>query len=117
VGDFRLHAVFIMTTVVNMRVIKGKPCPAYDQRVDRGTPFGNPYDHKRLGITRAESVALYKTYFLERVSRDAKFKEKVLTLKNLVLGCWCVPLTCHATVIAEYLNNYVPVSQETSIQS
>ncbi len=94
-----------MTTVVNMRRKKGQPPPVYDRRVDRGTIFGNPYDHNKLGITRAACVAKYAEYFYDRIARDENFRNQVLTLKDKVLGCWCLPLECHATVIADYLNN------------
>lgn len=98
-----------MTTVINMRRKKGQPPPVYDKRVDRGTIFGNPFDHQKLGITRAECVERYRKYFHERIARDENFRNQVLTLQGKVLGCWCWPLECHATVIAEYLNSYVPL--------
>lgn len=88
-----------------MRTAKGRVCPYYDVKIDRGTIFGNPFDFRKLGITRAESIERYREYFLSRIKYDIRFKNQVLTLKNKILGCWCKPLECHGTVIAEYLNN------------
>ena len=88
-----------------MRRIKGQVTPAWDRRVDRGTIFGNPFDHQKLGITRAECVKRYRVYFFNRIAKDQNFRNQVLTLKDKVIGCWCVPDLCHATIIAEYLNN------------
>lgn len=88
-----------------MRHKRGIPCPSYDVRVDRGTIFGNPFDHRKLGITRAECVEKYREYFYKRIQTDKRFLAAVLTLKDKVLGCWCVPLECHATIIADYLNS------------
>jgi len=88
-----------------MRRIKGQVTPAWDRRVDRGTIFGNPFDHQKLGITRAECVERYRVYFFNRIAKDANFRNQVLTLKNKVISCWCVPLECHATIIADYLNS------------
>ena len=92
-----------------MRRKRGCPVPSYDVKVDRGTIFGNPFDFQKLGITRAECLERFRVYFLDRVSKDIKFRNQVLTLRGKVLGCWCVPLECHATIIAEYLNSYVPL--------
>jgi hypothetical protein len=74
----------------------------YDIRIDRGTPFGNPFDHSKLGITRVECVRRYKEWFYKRLTDEA-FRDRVLSLKNKILGCWCVPDLCHGMVIIEYL--------------
>jgi len=88
-----------MTTVVN----KKHKVP-FDVSIDRGTPFGNPFDHRRLGITRSECISRYKVYFYDRLRRDKNFKEMVLRLKDQRIACWCKPLACHGDVIAEYLD-------------
>ena len=88
-----------MTTVVNIKKTKH-----YDFYIGRGGPFGNPFDHNKLGITRAESVALFKEYFYKKL-KDPAFYDRVQGLKDKVLGCFCKPMECHGDVIAEYLNN------------
>ena len=98
-----------------MRHRRGTPCPSYDVRVDRGTIFGNPFDFQKLGITRDECVEKYRDYFYKRIATDANFRNQILTLKDKVLGCWCVPLDCHATIIAEYLNSYASLQTQTSL--
>lgn len=88
------------TTVVNKR----NKTP-YDIYIGRGTPFGNPYDHNKLGITRDESIRMYRVWFHKRLT-DPWFHGRVMELKGKILGCWCVPLPCHGNVIIEYLENY-----------
>ena len=91
------------TTLINLR--KTKKC---DCRIDRTTLFGNPFDHKKLGITREECVKRYRDYFHKRILTDTKFRDRIHALKGLVLGCWCVPLLCHGTVMVEYLEGVPP---------
>ncbi len=90
------------TTVVNLRttpydVYIGKPRPGQD-----GT-FGNPYWVNREAI-RLQVIEQYRTYFHDRMQKDADFRAKVLALKGKRLGCFCVPKPCHGQVIADYLN-------------
>lgn len=88
-----------MTKVVNTKNTK-----RYDVYIGRGGPFGNPFDHNKLGITRKESIALYREYFYKKL-KDPKFYDRVQGLKDKVLGCFCKPDDCHGDVIVEYLNN------------
>jgi hypothetical protein len=92
-----------MTTVVSIRKKRGQPTPHCEILIDRTTIFGNPFQIGRDG-DRVQVLAKYKEYFHRRLT-DPLFRSKVLELKGKVLGCWCVPLACHGTVIAEYLNN------------
>ena len=86
------------TTIVN---IKKHKCDVY---IGRGSPFGNPF---RIGDhgDREQVLAKYRTYFKRRLT-DQSFRDKVLSLKGKVLGCWCKPLLCHGDVIVEYLESY-----------
>ncbi len=64
--------------------------------------FGNPFtvrDHGRAGC-----IERFKTYFLDRVATDAKFREEVLKLKGKRLGCFCKPDACHGDIIADWLD-------------
>ena len=85
-----------MTTIVNIKTHK---CDVY---IGRGSPFGNPY---RIGDNgdRNQVLSLYREYFTKRLT-NPKFRDMVLSLKDKVLGCYCVPLKCHGDIIIEYLN-------------
>ncbi len=61
-----------------------------------GSPLANPFRPGRDG-SRAEVVAKYRDYLLARPELLALLPE----VRGRRLGCWCVPLPCHAEVIAE----------------
>jgi hypothetical protein len=90
-----------MTTLDNLRYGK---CEVV---IDRTSPFGNPFNHRKLGITREDSVRKYKEWFYNKL-KDHEFRDKVLALKDKKLGCWCVPSLCHGQVILEYLEG-IPI--------
>ena len=100
-----------MTIIVNL-----KHCSA-DVICDRTSIFGNPFLVGKY--TREEACNLYAEYFHKRILTDKKFYDKVLSLKNKKLGCWCrcIPecghskckkqLRCHCETIVNWLNeNY-----------
>jgi hypothetical protein len=95
-----------MTRVVNLRV------EAYDAKICRGTIFGNPFQIVRDG-TREQVIERYREWF-NFLLRDEKFKEAVLELRGLTLGCFCAPFPCHGQVIADYLNN-LPEDESESL--
>ena len=86
-----------MTSVVN---IKKEKCDIY---CGRGSPFGNPF---RIGEDgdRKQVIKKYREYFYKRLT-NSDFRDKVLSLKGKVLGCYCKPLDCHCDIIVEYLEN------------
>lgn len=98
-----------MTVIVNLRHHKCDiPC-------DRTTPFGNPFDHNRLGITRDEACERFIPYFKKKLT-DPEFHAKVMALKGKRLGCWCRCLPhcgnekckshrCHLETIVKWLEN------------
>lgn len=98
-----------MTTVVN---IKHHKCDVY---IGRGSSFGNPF---RIGDDgdRVQVLAKYRTYFNRRLT-DPKFRDRILSLKDKVLGCWCKPLLCHGDVIIEYLERYENQANSSSTSS
>ncbi|MFF5146357.1 DUF4326 domain-containing protein [Streptomyces sp. NPDC013157] len=64
-------------------------------------PLYNPFAYdtprmKRDG-TRAEVMAMYRVYLLER----PELLELVAGLRGQTLACWCAPEPCHADVLAE----------------
>lgn len=85
------------TLVVNARVTRP------DVMVDRTSEFGNPFMPTRRE-DRDAVIDRFKAYFLTRVATEPPFRRRVLALKGKTLGCWCRPLPCHGTVIAEWLD-------------
>jgi hypothetical protein len=69
--------------------------------IGRGSLFGNPFVLGKDG-TREEVIEKYRTYFYKRLE-DPAFKNAVLHLKGMKLGCFCKPRECHGTIILEYL--------------
>jgi hypothetical protein len=98
------------TTAVNIN--KGIRCEVY---VGRGTPFGNPFvigdkDEDGNKLDREEAIRKYREYFYQKLQMDPNFKKQVLALKGKILGCHCVPLLCHSSVLIEYLDGPQPSS-------
>lgn len=90
-----------MTIITNC---KTQNCDIY---CGRGSVFGNYYIIGRDG-DRTEVIEKYRKYFYERILTDAKFRDKVLSLKGKRLGCWCVPEhRCHVEIIVEYLETVI----------
>lgn len=64
-------------------------------RVDRATPWGNPFVLDRDGH-RATVIASYRDHYLpSRPDLLARLGE----LRGRALGCWCAPRACHADVL------------------
>ncbi len=64
-------------------------------------PLYNPFAYdtppRRRDGTRAEVMAKYRAYLLER----PELLRLVPELRGCMLACWCAPLACHAGVLAE----------------
>ena len=95
------------TSIVNLRHHQA------EVNCGRGSIFGNPFSHDRLGITRDECCDKFVPYFYKKL-QDSEFRAKVLALKGKRLGCWCRCLPpcdnpkckthrCHLETIVEYL--------------
>ncbi|AWN25240.1 MULTISPECIES: DUF4326 domain-containing protein [unclassified Streptomyces] len=94
------------TTVVNLKGHRDDPDYAdvvyVGRAMNRGgwylkaSPLASPFRPGRDG-TRAEVLAKYRAYLLERPDLLALLPE----LRGRRLGCWCLPEPCHAQVIAE----------------
>ena len=83
--------------IVNMR--QGFP-PTFGAgaaviRVDRGTPWGNPFVMGRE-TERKEVCDKFEQYAVERLAKDPDWL-KPLRGKDLV--CWCAPKRCHAETL------------------
>lgn len=73
-----------------------------------GSPLGNPFSLK--SYRRAESIARYRAWLMERLAADTPQARELENLKarleqgeRLALLCWCAPLACHGDVVAEIL--------------
>jgi hypothetical protein len=86
------------TTIVN---VKHKKCDVY---CGRPHFLGNPFQVGRDG-TRDDVIEKYEEWFKKKLT-EKYFRDKVLSLKGKVLGCWCVPLRCHLEVVVNYLDQY-----------
>ncbi len=75
----------------------------YDVYIGRPSRWGNPFSHKKgtkaefLVETREEAIEEYRKWILQQPELLAALPE----LKGKTLGCWCIPLACHGTVLAE----------------
>lgn len=89
------------TFVVNLH---NEPYDVYIGRAGKGQDgyFGNPFPTPPL--SREDAIRRYRAYFLDRIGKDAEFRERVLALKGKVLGCFCKPKPCHGDVIVEWLD-------------
>lgn len=97
------------TTVVNIH--HGTSFDVYVGRAGKGYLgyYGNPFNSG----TREEKINNFKTYFYNRLKSDPEYRKKIHDLKGKTLGCFCIPLKCHASVIADYLN---ALPEENSIR-
>lgn len=66
-------------------------------RVDRKTPWGNPFEMPADG-DRDTVIAHYAAYYLPH---KPSLLAKLDTLRGKALGCWCAPEPCHADVLKE----------------
>jgi len=100
-------------TVVNVKGIRPTTGCKPGGIIYVGRPFGgwpasilgNPYREKIYG--REKAIALYKDWFKQKML-DKSSPQRALVQQlcarvdageDVVLGCWCAPLDCHASVI------------------
>lgn len=88
------------TLVVNAKIYKGAVV-----MVDRTSEFGNPFP-LAAPTDRDAVIDRFKSYFQTRIRTEPAFRGRVLALKGKTLGCHCLPLKCHASVIADWLNGH-----------
>ena len=68
-------------------------------RVDRETPWGNPFVVGRHG-TRAQVIARYRRHLWQRIRAGNIDLGELAALDGRDLACWCHPKPCHAAVLA-----------------
>lgn len=102
-----------MITVSNRRKRGNKPLPAdiaaRTMYAGRPGPFGNPFG---MGTPAADphgreiTISKFEHFFTASTSLSAReMRHQAELLPNdAILECWCVPLACHAQVIADYEN-------------
>lgn len=87
------------TVVVSLRIHQNLIAWADDrglyERIDRRTPWGNPFELPADG-DRDTVIANYEQHYLPyKPSLLARLHE----LKGKALGCWCVPEPCHGDIL------------------
>ena len=93
-----------MIRVTNLR----KEAGAHVDKVDRSSALGNPYKGDReTAIRRTDEwlTGMIASRTLPPAMRDAlnHLYRKARTGQEVVLGCWCHPLPCHADVVKRVL--------------
>ncbi len=97
-----------MITIHNMRV--ERPINAYDIKVDRSSPLGNPF-YMRLESQRDKVCDDYRDYIYKEIRAGNKRIIQELerlcqiykTYGQLRLFCWCAPKRCHSETIREII--------------
>lgn len=87
-----------------MDVYVGRPHPAIAKHMPGADgEWGNPFTIGKDG-TRREVIDKFRAYTMS----NPGFCEKIQSsLRGKVLGCWCVPNACHASVLAEIANRNI----------
>jgi len=86
------------------------PIPPAAVRVDRGTPWGNPF--KVPPHTQEEAMERFREYALRRLENQPAWLEP---LRGKDLVCWCqspsdaVKAPCHAEILMDLANREWPV--------
>lgn len=87
-----------------------------DVPIHRGTPWGNPFTHKKTNTlakwvvpSRKESIIQFHDWLLSSNDLEAIWiRDNMHQLKGKTLGCFCKsrdnPQACHGDVYAELLN-------------
>ena len=99
----------------------------HDVYIGRPSKWANPFTHKELTKTRAESQVASRQEAIERFEEhlhSSGLINEVGELKGKVLGCWCCnkpsdgsekTFLCHGQVIAKYLNSGLKNKQKQLI--
>ncbi len=90
---------------IQLRRSKGWRMPANTVKVDRSTPWGNPFKADKH-CTAAASVAAFRAYLYADTETARALRaavQKNLAGKNL--ACWCaLNAPCHAQLLLELAN-------------
>lgn len=103
-----------MTKIVHCKLDPYDVYCGRKSKTDPG-PYGNPFV---IGIDgdRNEVCDLYQVYFDERIEFDETFRNKILELKDRILGCFCKDKggggigtggkRCHCETFLSFLDKY-----------
>ena len=103
------------TNIVNLKSVDIKEWLKDERNVyigratDGKGEWGNPFKLKDFNFDRLKVLALYEVYL--RTNKD--LFERVVNLKDKVLGCWCSPERCHGEVLHHLAGN-IPVYDHNS---
>ena len=87
--------------ILNLRDRNSWPDGVDPLIVDRSTKWGNP--HKISGtVSRERAIELYANDF-----KHSPLRCDIEELWDRDLACWCAPLPCHASVLIEYLQEWL----------
>lgn len=92
------------TVVVSMRkqgqpqVIAWAKAHGLFVRIDRKTPWGNPFEIGKHG-NREAVIERYANY----LPTNPDLLKQLPTLRGKCLGCWCKPEPCHGDVLVKML--------------
>lgn len=107
---------------VEMKVVhcKRDPFDIYiGRRKDGLGIWGNPFRigdyHEGKLITRELSLELYEIYIRDKLNKDRKLRDLLVSMINSRLGCWCAPKACHGDILKklcqELIDNYGTLRQ------
>jgi hypothetical protein len=88
-------------TRIQLKRTKGWRLPPNTVKVDRTTPYGNPF---RLGreYERETAISAFRKYLAKRLAANP---ELLAPLKGKDLACWCrLDELCHADILLERAN-------------
>lgn len=93
-------------TVVNRRI------DTEDVYIGRGSPLGNPFTVEQYGRDRC--IELYREWLLDKIeNKDTQiidYLNKIYLVsrhRQVKLGCYCKPKSCHGDVIKEIIDTKV----------
>ncbi|MYD93596.1 MAG: DUF4326 domain-containing protein [Chloroflexi bacterium] len=103
------HALFHLQAggakVLNLRHIPGDTSAAAllqrgIVRVDRTTPWGNPFPISTRFGNRDDVIERYRRDLWRRIRSGELPLHELAAIANMPLACWCHPKPCHGTVLA-----------------
>ena len=71
-------------------------------RVDRKSPYGNPFVIGADG-DRATVIAKHEAWWFEDAQADLRARA-LHELRGRDLACWCAPEACHADLLLRFCN-------------
>lgn len=92
----KLSGNCLTTQVVNIK--KGD---LYDVYIGRPSEFGNPFEARDYGLIKC--LKYYEAHIRNRLLIDPEFKDRLLELKGLRLGCFCKPNMCHGDILVKII--------------